>query len=86
MRTARPIPGGWRDVASALDRNLASYPDREALVGRHRRYTYQTLDAAIDAGAAALRSLGVSPGDRVAASAANHPDLVLAFFAVQRMR
>ena len=79
------IPGGWRDVATSLDRSLAEKPGAEALVGRFSRYTYRELDAAIDAGAAALRALGVGPGDRVAASAANHPDIVIAFFAVQRL-
>ncbi|HEV2530424.1 class I adenylate-forming enzyme family protein [Phenylobacterium sp.] len=79
------IPGGWRDVASALDRSVASAPDAEALVGRFARYTYAELDVAIDAGAAALAQLGVKAGDRVAACAANHPDIVIAFFAVQRL-
>ena len=79
------IPGGWRDVATALDRSVAARPQAEAIVGRHSRYSYAALDAAIDAGAAALRSLGVGPGDRVAACAANHPDIVIAFFAAQRL-
>src|SRR5687768_12063201 len=84
--TATPnIPGGWRDVASSLDRSIAAKPDTEAIVGRHARYSYAELDAAIDAGAAALRSLGVGPGDRVAACAGNHPDIVIAFFAAQRL-
>jgi acyl-CoA synthetase (AMP-forming)/AMP-acid ligase II len=85
MSMPAPIPGGWRDVASALDRNVAATPDAEALVGRHHRYSYRALDAAIDAAAAALASLGVGPGDRVAACAPNHPDIVIAFFAAQRL-
>ena len=83
--TARPIPGGWRDVASALDRSIREKPDAEALIGRYGRYSFRELDAAIDAAAAALAALGVASGDRVAASAANHPELVIAFFAVQRL-
>jgi acyl-CoA synthetase (AMP-forming)/AMP-acid ligase II len=84
--TARcEIPGGWRDVASSLDRSVARTPDAEALVGRFSRFTYRDLDDAIDAAVAALQSLDVGPGDRVAASAANHPDIVLAFFASQRL-
>ena len=83
--TARPIPGGWRDVASALDRSIREKPDAEALIGRYGRYSFRDLDAAIDAAAAALTALGVASGDRVAASAANHPELVIAFFAVQRL-
>jgi acyl-CoA synthetase (AMP-forming)/AMP-acid ligase II len=80
-----PIPGGWRDVATALDRSVATRPQAEAIVGRHARYSYAALDAAIDAGAAALRTHGVGPGDRVAACAGNHPDIVIAFFATQRL-
>jgi acyl-CoA synthetase (AMP-forming)/AMP-acid ligase II len=79
------IPGGWRDVASCIDRSVAARPDQEALVGRYSRYTYRQLDDAINAAAAALSALGVAAGTRVAASAANHPDIVLAFFATQRL-
>ncbi|MBW8814212.1 MAG: acyl--CoA ligase [Caulobacterales bacterium] len=85
MVTRRPIPGGWRDVATCLDRSVAERPDAEAIVGRFSRYAYAELDAAIDAGAAALAALGIGPGDRVAACAGNHPDIVIAFFAVQRL-
>jgi long-chain acyl-CoA synthetase len=81
----RQIPGGWRDVATSFDESVRQWPDKEALAGRYSRYTYAELDAAVDAGAAALRALGVGPGDRVAACAANHPDIVLAYFAVQRL-
>jgi long-chain acyl-CoA synthetase len=82
---APALPGGWRDVASALDRSVTANPDAEAVVGRYARLSYAELDAAIDAGAAALVDLGVGAGDRVAACAANHPDIVIAFFAVQRL-
>jgi long-chain acyl-CoA synthetase len=84
--TATPsIPGGWRDVASSLDRSVVARWDAEAIVGRHARYSYAELDAAINAGAAALQSLGVGSGDRVAACAGNHPDIIIAFFAAQRL-
>jgi long-chain acyl-CoA synthetase len=85
MVSPPPIPGGWRDVASALDRSLAEHPAKEALVGRYSRYSYAELDDAINAAAAVLQDLGVGPGDRIAACAANHPDIVIAFFAAQRL-
>ena len=85
MALTPSIPGGWRDVASSLDRSVAARPQAEAIVGRYARYSYAALDAAINAGAAALRGLGVGAGDRVAACAANHPDIVIAFFAAQRL-
>ena len=81
----KTIPGGLRDVASALDHSVADAPDAEALVGRYRRYSYRELDRAIDAGAAALTALGIGPGDRVAACAGSHAEIVVAFFAVQRL-
>jgi acyl-CoA synthetase (AMP-forming)/AMP-acid ligase II len=79
------IPGGWRDVASALDGPLAARPDAEALVGRDRRLSYRELDATANAAAAALRSLGLKAGDRLAAASANDVDLVVAFLATQRI-
>lgn len=85
MNSPSAIPGGFRDVASAPDRNLRERPDAEALVGRFRRYSYRELNDAINAAAAALAALGVAAGDRVAAGAANHPDIVIAFFAAQRL-
>src|SRR4051794_29862738 len=84
-RQARSIPGGLQDVASALDRSVAATPRAEALVSRYGRYDYASLDRAINAGAAALAALGIQPGDRIAASAGNHVDIVIAFFAAQRL-
>jgi len=84
-RARIPLSSGPQDVASAIDRSVREQPDRLALVGRHTRLTYGELDAAINAGAAFLSSLGVKAGDRVAGTCANHPDLIVAFFAVQRL-
>jgi long-chain acyl-CoA synthetase len=82
---AKIIPGDLQDVASALDRSVAENPTAEALVSRYRRYSYGELDKAINAGAAVLAALGVGTGDRVAACAGNHADIVIAFFAAQRL-
>jgi acyl-CoA synthetase (AMP-forming)/AMP-acid ligase II len=68
-----------------LVRAAAAHPDREALVGRLRRYTYAELLEEVEAGAAALHALGVRPGDRVAATAPNEADIMVAFLAVQRL-
>jgi acyl-CoA synthetase (AMP-forming)/AMP-acid ligase II len=80
-----PIPTGARDVASALAAAAATRPDAEALVGRHARYTFGEFDQAVNAAVGFLWALGLRPGDRVAASAGNHPEIVLAFFAAMRM-
>jgi len=81
-----PIPnGGPQDAASILDGPLARTPDAEALVGRHARYTYAQLETLINSASAALSALGVKPGDHVACSSTNHPDIVIALMATQRL-
>ena len=80
-----PIPKGPRDVASALDAGVATRPDAEALVGRYDRFNFRDYDRAVNAAAAFLWDLGVRPGDRLAASAGNHAEIVVAFFAAMRL-
>jgi acyl-CoA synthetase (AMP-forming)/AMP-acid ligase II len=72
-------------VAALLDRGLAEDPEREALVGRHGRFTRGELDRAVNAAAAALAELGVGPWDRVAVCLPNDVDLVVAFLAAMRL-
>lgn len=79
------VPFGAQDLASIIDESVAARPDAEALVGAYARYTFAQLEAAVRAAAAALESLGVRAGDRVAASLHNDPDIVIAFIASQRL-
>ncbi|MBV9842755.1 MAG: acyl--CoA ligase [Sphingomonadaceae bacterium] len=81
----RPIPGPVQDIATLLDLQLDRDPNVPALAGKHARYTYAELDAAVNAAAAALAERGVARGVRVAMSIANHPEIVIAFLAVQRL-
>ncbi|MFN2376556.1 MAG: class I adenylate-forming enzyme family protein [Candidatus Binatia bacterium] len=85
--SSRPaIPGDApQTVADVLAGPLLRCPRRVALVGRHTRYTYAELDAAVIRAAAALHALGIGEGDRVAASIGNHPDIVIAFLATMRL-
>jgi len=85
--TQRPvIPGGGpQTVAELLVPGLQSRPDRLALIGRHGRLDYRSLDAAVEAAACALCDLDVGPGDRVAACLPNDVDIVVAFLASQRL-
>ena len=80
-------PAGDRPlgVGDALRVALRDHGGREALVGRHARYSFAELERAIEAAAAALCSFGVAPGDRIAATARNDADIVIAFHAVQRL-
>lgn len=83
---ARPaLPVGPQTVAGLLEAGCARDPGAEALVGRFARYTYAELDAAASRAARALMQLGVRRFDRVAASTANHTDLVVAFLGAQRI-
>lgn len=80
-----PIPGPVQDVATVLDPQLARDGNAPALAGRYARYSYAELDAAVNAAAAALTERGVTQGVRVAMSIANHPEIIIAFLAVQRL-
>lgn len=86
VRTApQPIPGGPRDVTALLTAARHDRPDHEALVGRHRTFTFAEVDVAAEVAAAALDALGVRAGDRIAASLPNQPELVIAFLGAMRL-
>jgi acyl-CoA synthetase (AMP-forming)/AMP-acid ligase II len=80
-----PVPGSPQSAAALLEPALAAAPEREALVGRHARYTFAELDREVNRAAGALRELGVGPGVRVATSIGNHTELVVAFLAAMRL-
>ncbi len=81
-----PLPGtGPQTIARMLEPMLRTRPDAPALVGRHGRYTYRELDAAVTRAAAALDTLGLRSLDRVAACLPNDVDIVIAFLATQRL-
>jgi acyl-CoA synthetase (AMP-forming)/AMP-acid ligase II len=79
------IPGRPQSVACVLDPVLARDPGRSALVGRHGRLSFRELDQAANRAAAALASLGLAPGDRVAACLPNDVGIVVAFLAAMRL-
>src|SRR3546814_692797 len=72
-------------IARVLDAALDRAPDHEALVTRSRRLTYAELDAEANQAARALQSLGIGPGDRVAASLPNEAAVVVAFHGAMRL-
>ena len=79
-----PPPGPWT-CGAIIEQARQAWPDREALIGRHGRFTYAELAEEIVAATCALQALGVSAGDRVAATTANHLEIVIAFFAAQQL-
>jgi long-chain acyl-CoA synthetase len=76
------LPSGVFDV---MDAALRSDPDAPALVTREDRLDYRRFDALADRSAGALHSLGVKPGERVAASLPNDVDIVTAFHGAMRL-
>ncbi|WP_280253088.1 AMP-binding protein, partial [Nocardia abscessus] len=60
-------------IGGNLDRAVAAFPEREALVDRPtgRRWTYRELGAAVDALACGLAGQGIGKGDRVGIWAPN---------------
>jgi fatty-acyl-CoA synthase len=74
-------------IGANLDRAVATWPDREALVDVEsgRRWTYAQFGAAVDELASALLASGVVKGDRVGIWAVNCPEWVLVQYATARI-
>ncbi|MEK2493654.1 AMP-binding protein [Kitasatospora purpeofusca] len=74
-------------IGVALDRAVAAFPDREALVDlpSGRRWTYRELAAEVDRIALGLLGLGVGVGDRVGIWAPNCPEWVFTQYATARI-
>jgi long-chain acyl-CoA synthetase len=80
------LPGdGPQTIAAILEPMLRTRPEAPALVGRHGRYSYAELDAAVSRAAASLHRLGLRAPDRLAACLPNDVDIVIAFLASQRL-
>ena len=54
-------------IGDALDRTVARFPDRDALISRHQslRYTWRQLQDEVNRFARGLMALGIEKGDRV---------------------
>ncbi|GAA3774134.1 linear/branched/unsaturated fatty acid:CoA ligase LbuL [Streptomyces coacervatus] len=74
-------------IGANLDRAVAAWPDREALVDvpSGRRWTYAQFGAAVEELAQALVVGGVAKGDRVGIWAVNCPEWVLVQYATARI-
>ncbi|WP_406863841.1 AMP-binding protein [Streptomyces sp. HUAS MG47] len=74
-------------IGANLDRAVAAWPDREALVDvpSGRRWTYAQFGADVDELADALLASGVAKGDRVGIWAVNCPEWVLFQYATARI-
>ncbi|MEU2156412.1 AMP-binding protein [Streptomyces sp. NPDC019396] len=74
-------------IGRNLDRTIARFPEREALVDvpSGRRWTYAEFGADVDELARALLARGVAKGDRVGIWAVNCPEWVLVQYATARI-
>ncbi|WP_109529637.1 MULTISPECIES: AMP-binding protein [Nocardia] len=74
-------------IGANLDRTVAAYPDRLALVDgpSGRIWTYREVGAAVDAVATGLARLGVGPGDRVGIWAPNCAEWFLVQYATAKI-
>ncbi len=74
-------------LGANLERTVAEFPDREALVSRHQglRYTYAELDAAVDELARGLLAFGLERGDRAGIWSPNCAEWVLTQYATAKI-
>ena len=77
------MPPAWANfgVGSWIERRARVAPDRVALVGGDRSFTYAELAGRVRRLANGLQRLGVGRGDRVAWLGPNHPAFLEAVFA-----
>jgi fatty-acyl-CoA synthase len=74
-------------IGDDLERTVARFGDREAVVSRHQevRLTYSELDAAVDRLATALLRDGIATGDRVGIWAPNCVEWILVQYATAKI-
>jgi len=82
--SAEPLLG--ETIGANLDRTVARWGDREALVSRHQgqRLTYAELGDAVDRVARALIAAGLEPGDRLGIWSPNCAEWVLVQYATAK--
>ncbi len=79
--------GYWRDVTigEQLDRAIARWADKEALVSGDVRLTYRELGARIDRLAVRLAAAGLKPLDRVVMQLPNVPEFIYVYYALAKI-
>ncbi|MEW5722654.1 MAG: long-chain fatty acid--CoA ligase [Thermodesulfobacteriota bacterium] len=72
-------------ISQALTRTAQKYPERTALYYMGKRITFRELDGLVNRFARALQDLGIKPGDKVAVSIPNIPQVFITNLAVFRL-
>jgi fatty-acyl-CoA synthase len=84
--TPRPVHLDPMTPLALLERTLRVFPEKTAVVYGDQRWSYSRFAEEVRRLAGALERAGVEPGDRVAFLAPNVPALLVAHFAVLRVR
>ena len=71
-------------LGDMFDRASDLYPEREALVGAGKRYTWVELRTVVDTMAYNLLQEGFQPGDTVLLQLPNWPEFVISYYALQK--
>jgi 2,3-dihydroxybenzoate-AMP ligase/mycobactin salicyl-AMP ligase len=71
-------------LGDMFDKASDLYPEREALVGSHKRYTWAQLRSLVDIMAYNLLQEGFRRGDTVLLQLPNWPEFVISYFALQK--
>lgn len=71
-------------LGDMFDKASDLYPEREALVGSEKRYTYRELRRRVDNLAFNLLARGFQAGDRVLLQLPNWPEFVVAYYGLQK--
>ena len=80
LRDLVPMPLG-----ALLARCARLWPDKPALLGLERSFTWRELDAEVNRAASLLAAAGIGRGDPVAMLLTKRPEVVVAFFACARI-
>lgn len=73
------------NISWILAETARLFPEREAVVFEGMTFRYRELHAQVGRLAAALHSLGIAPGDRVALWLPNIPAFITAYYAIQQL-
>jgi fatty-acyl-CoA synthase len=87
LHGASEVPLLGETIGDNLDRTVAQFPDRDALVSVHQgvRLTYTQFHAAVEEVARGLLALGIEPGERVGIWSPNNAEWVTLQYATAKV-
>ena len=84
-RWETPRSGAYNAAVDLIERNLSVRPDKIACIDGARRHTYADLSQRAGRAGAALRAIGLQPGDRVALCLLDGVDFTAVFLGALRV-